>query len=107
MVDHRAVGMVGRWERRRSAYNQGDLAFILIGQQTAFISDLEPVVSESAVAFDPQVSVVTEGVLSARERCGRDDVLHRGPQFVGFVVTIYRRPTIGMGWDQDKWWKWY
>ncbi len=91
-----------------SAQNQGDLAFILIGQQTAFISDLEPVVSESAVAFDPQVSVVTEGVLlrvsDAVVTTYRTEVHN---SLVGLSSRYTGRPTIGMGWDQDKWWKWY
>jgi len=41
----------------------GALAWILVGTQIAFVSDLTPVVGPSAVAFDPQLSVVTEGVI--------------------------------------------
>ncbi len=26
---------------------------------------------------------------------------------VGLSSRYTGRPTIGMGWDQDKWWKWY
>lgn len=42
---------------------QGALAWIMVGTQTAFISDLTPVVGPNAVAFDPQLSVITEGVI--------------------------------------------
>lgn len=91
-----------------SGSNQGDLAFILIGQQVAFVSDLTPVVSESAVAFDPQVSVVTEGVLlrvnDAVVTTYRTEVHN---SLVGLSSRYTGRPTIGMGWDQDKWWSWY
>ncbi|MCA9279013.1 MAG: HEAT repeat domain-containing protein [Phycisphaeraceae bacterium] len=40
----------------------GALAQILIGTQVAYVSDLEPVVGDSAVGFDPELSVATEGV---------------------------------------------
>lgn len=87
---------------------QGDLAFILIGQQTAFISDLTPVVSESAVAFDPQVSVITQGTLlrvnDAVVMTYRTEVHN---SLIGLSSRYTGRPTIGMGWDQDKWWNWY
>lgn len=42
---------------------KGDLAWIAIGRQQAFVSDLTPVVSESAVAFDPTVSTLNTGAL--------------------------------------------
>lgn len=91
-----------------SGQNSGDLAYILIGQQTAFISDLTPVVSESAVAFDPQVSVITSGTLlrvnDAVVTTYRSEVHN---SLVGLSSRYTGRPTIGMGWDQDKWWNWY
>lgn len=39
------------------------LAWIMVGTQTAFVSDLTPVVGPYAVAFDPQLSVVNTGVI--------------------------------------------
>lgn len=91
-----------------SGSNTGDLAFILVGQQVAFISDLTPVVSDSAVAFDPQVSVVTDGTLlqinDAVVTTYRTEVHN---SLVGLSSRYTGRPTIGMGWDQDKWWRWY
>lgn len=41
----------------------GDLAYIVVGTQTAFVSDLTPVVSQSAVGFDPQLSTITSGTI--------------------------------------------
>lgn len=91
--------------------DQGDgaLAWILIGTQIAFVSDLQPVVGDSAVAFDPTLSVVTDGVVMRID---------------GAVVTTYLtevhqalvdlssegwggRTTAGLGWDQRKWHQWY
>lgn len=41
----------------------GALAWIAIGTQTAYVADLEPVVSQNAVAFDPKVAAITSGVV--------------------------------------------
>ncbi len=43
--------------------SNGALAWIAIGTQTAYVADLEPVVSQSAVAFDPKVASITSGVV--------------------------------------------
>jgi hypothetical protein len=91
--------------------NGGDsaLAYILIGQQVAFVSDLQPVVGDSAVAFDPTVSVATDGVIL---------------RIIDAYVITYRvevhnsltalasdgwggQPTAQLGWDNKKWNEWY
>jgi type II secretory pathway component GspD/PulD (secretin) len=46
----------------RLTFTNGQTANIYVATQTAFVSDLTPVVGDSAVGFDPTVSVVTEGV---------------------------------------------
>lgn len=46
----------------RLTFTNGQTANIYVATQTAFVSDLQPVVGDSAVGFDPTVSVVTEGV---------------------------------------------
>lgn len=46
----------------RLTFTNGQTANIYVATQTAFISDLMPVVGDSAVGFDPTVGVVTEGV---------------------------------------------
>jgi len=38
-------------------------AWIFVGRQIAFVSDLDPIVAEGVVAFDPEISVVSDGVL--------------------------------------------
>lgn len=46
----------------RLTFTNGQVANIYVATQTAFISDLSPIVGESAVGFDPTIAVVTEGV---------------------------------------------
>ena len=41
----------------------GALGWIVVGTQTAYVGDLEPVVSANAVAFDPQIATITSGVV--------------------------------------------
>ena len=86
----------------------GDLAWIVVGKQVAFVSDLTPVVAESAVAFDPQLSVVTEGVLlrvhDAVVITYRTEV-HNA--LIGLSEHDWGRATRQLGWDQDAWREWY
>lgn len=51
----------------RLTFANGQIANISVGTQVAFVSDLTPVVSESSAAFDPQLEVVTEGVVLRAE----------------------------------------
>ncbi len=46
----------------RLTFTNGQTSNIFVATQVGFVSDLEPVVSDSAVGFDPTVSVVSEGV---------------------------------------------
>lgn len=46
----------------RLTFTNGQTANIYVATQTAFVSNLTPVVGDSAVGFQPTVSVVTEGV---------------------------------------------
>src|SRR6185436_16179721 len=41
----------------------GQRAFVVVSRQTAYISDLEPVVAQNAVAFNPTIDIVESGVL--------------------------------------------
>lgn len=88
---------------------QGALAFIMVGQQIAFVSDLTPVVGDSAVAFDPTLSVATDGVvmrvIDAYVITYRIDV-HNA--LVGLANAGWDgRDTGPLGWDQKKWHDWY
>ncbi len=46
----------------RLTITNGQLAYTFVGTQTSFVSDLIPVVSNSAVGLDPTIGVVPEGV---------------------------------------------
>lgn len=88
---------------------KGDLGYILIGKQTAYVSDLQPVVAENAVGFDPQISVLTEGTLLrisdavvTTYRYEVHDALNRlGSRGWGGRSLGY------LGWDQEAWRRWY
>ena len=87
----------------------GALAYILVGRQVAFVSDLQPVVGDNAVAFDPTVGVVTEGVvlrvIDAFVITYRMDV-HAA--LVGLSSDGWGgQSTAALGWDGKKWHEWY
>lgn len=47
----------------RLTFTNGQTSNIYVATQQSFVSDLTPVVADSAVGFDPQPGVVTEGVV--------------------------------------------
>ncbi|MEM1184947.1 MAG: hypothetical protein AAGI53_08075 [Planctomycetota bacterium] len=47
----------------RLTFTNGQTAYVFVATQFSFVSDLQPVVSDSAVGFDPTISVVSEGVV--------------------------------------------
>ena len=57
-ADRRSV----RLNAPRLTFTNGQTSNIYVATQVAFVSDLTPVVSDSAVGFDPTVSAVSEGV---------------------------------------------
>ncbi len=84
------------------------LADIVVGTQTAFVADLTPVVGDSAVAFDPKIGVLTEGVvlrvINATVIAYRVDV-HNA--LVSLSSRAMGKPTDQLGWDNAKWRAWY
>ncbi|MFA6045827.1 MAG: hypothetical protein WC718_12660, partial [Phycisphaerales bacterium] len=46
----------------RLTFTNGQTSYIVVATSISFVSDLQPVVSESAVGFDPTVSAVPSGV---------------------------------------------
>lgn len=87
---------------------QGALAWIMVGQQQAFVSDLTPVVGESAVAFDPQLSTLTTGtilrVFDAHVVTYRTEV---NAALIGLSSRLTGRDMSGLGWNQPAWGQWY
>jgi general secretion pathway protein D len=46
----------------RLTFTNGQIANVYVATQVAFVSDLQPIVGDSAVGFQPTVAVATEGV---------------------------------------------
>lgn len=94
--------------RGASGEGSGSLGWIMVGRQIAFVSDLTPVVADSAVAFDPTVSVVTEGVVMEIEDAVvityRVDVHN---SLVGLTSNLWGERTDRLGWDGPAWAAWY
>ena len=90
----------------------GALAWILVGQQTAFVSDLEPIVADSAVAFDPQISTITTGTMirvddaavSTTRYIYNFDVHN---SLVNMSTRNWGQGTATLGFDYRKWKEWY
>lgn len=86
----------------------GPLAWIVVGQQTAFVADLQPVVSDSAVGFDPTLGVVTEGVVlevqDAVVFTYRTEIFY---SLTRMTSSALGHPTGSWGIDQPEWWAWY
>ncbi|USN99450.1 MAG: hypothetical protein H6810_01890 [Phycisphaeraceae bacterium] len=86
----------------------GDLAWIMIGRQQTFVADLVPVVSNAAVGLDPQIGVVSDGVMlrvhDAVVTVYRTD-LYR--ELVAMTSDAWGRPTDALGYNPDAWGEWY
>lgn len=82
----------------------GDLAYIVVGTQTAFVSDLTPVVSQSAVGFDPQLSTITTGTLL---RVHQAVVYEYHTEINQALIDLTSRhmgySTRQLGWDVPAW----
>jgi hypothetical protein len=100
--------MVQAQAQARGNNRRGPLATILVGTQQAFVADLEPVVGDSAVAFDPELAVVTEGVVMqvfdavvVTYRIG----VHRS--LVDMTSRAWGQPTDRLGFDPRRWEQWW
>src|SRR6185295_1043739 len=86
----------------------GALAWILVGTQTSYVSDLTPVVGPNAVAFDPQLSVVNEGsimrVLDAAVVTYHIDINNA---LIDLSSREWGQPTRQLGWNIPAWRQWY
>ncbi len=84
------------------------LGYIIVGQQQSFVSDLTPIVADSAVGFDPQLSVVTDGtvlrVIDAAVITYRTEI---NRALIRLSSDAWGRSTSHLGWDQRRWAEWY
>jgi hypothetical protein len=97
---------------RRVTERPGALGWIIVGQQTAFVSDLEPIVADSAVAFDPQISTITTGTMIRVDDAAVSTVryvynfdVHNN--LVGLASRNWGQDTRTLGFDYRKWKEWY
>jgi hypothetical protein len=92
-----------------SGEREGAMAWILVGTQIAFVSDVTPVVGPGAVAFDPQLSVVTEGVIlrvfDAVVISYNVDI-HNALQQLG-SAAMDGQNLAHLGWNTPAWKEWY
>jgi len=99
-ADRRSV----RLNAPRLTFTNGQTSNIYVATQQAFVSDLSPVVSDSAVGFDPTTAVVSEGVrllvegtVSADRRyvtLNVDTSVAKIDQLVNFPVTAVAGGTL-------------
>ena len=86
----------------------GDLGWIMIGRQQTFVADLQPVVSNNAVAFDPQIGVLSDGVLlrihQAVVTAFRTEI---HTNLVDWTSGAWGRSTGHLGYEPDAWKRWY
>ena len=86
----------------------GDLAWIAVATQTAFVAGLEPIVGSGAGAFRPIPGIVSEGailrIVDAVVIFYRTEV-HR--VLVMMTTDDWGQSTAHLGYDMNAWWHWY
>jgi len=93
---------------QRSGERSGPLGTFVSGRQTAYVSDLQPVVADGAVAFDPTISVITEGAVLQVDQAAVTiyrTVVHDA--LVSLSSRLTGQPTGHLGYDQWRWKDWY
>ncbi len=108
MVPLMIAAQVGGNTQGAAGQGTGNLGWIMIAQQQSFVSDLQPVVANSAVGFDPTLSVITTGVVleinDAVVITYRTEVFYSLTRMTSGALG---KPTGAFGMDQQKWWDWH
>lgn len=86
----------------------GYIAYIVVGTQRAYVADLDPVVGDNSVAFDPVPGVITEGVVLAINDAVAIEY-HTGVHdaLVDMTSKLSGEDTSKLGWNPKKWQAWY
>ena len=88
--------------------NQGDLAWIAVQTQTAYVERLEAVTGSGVGAYRPVMGIVNEGsilrIVDAVAYFYRTEV-HRA--LVSLTTADWGKPTEELGYDMYAWWRWY
>jgi hypothetical protein len=91
-----------------SGDRQGPLAWILVGEQTAFVADLTPIVAPGAVAFDPQLATITTGTLLVIHDAVVTTVRFEVAQTLHRMTAAHLgSDTSRLGFDPGAWKRWY
>lgn len=90
-----------------AAQPQGDQAYIFIGRQQSYVADLTPVVSESAVGFDPTVGILNTGtLLRVSGAVVTTERIEIHTSLVGLSNQLSGGDTSGLGYDTGAWKNW-
>jgi hypothetical protein len=95
-----------------AALNQGGggraaRAYIYVGEQQAYVSDLTPVVSESSAAFDPELSVLSTGVvLQVFDAVVVTYYTEVNSALQGLASRLGGPSTRELGYDVPRWKQW-
>lgn len=88
--------------------DEGDLAWIAIGTQQAFVANLIPVVGSNSGAFQPVLGVINEGIVlrvtDAVVIIYRT-IIHNA--LVSLSTRDFGESTEAFGYDTEQWWRWY
>lgn len=86
---------------------QGDMAYILVGTQRYLVTDLQPVVGDNSVGFDPTLSAVTEGtVVRIQDAIVEFYNLDAHNALVNIVKDDFGQP-VDFGFNVPRWQQWY
>ena len=100
--------IVGQATRDPRPTDKGDLAWIAIQTQQAFVANLQPVVGDNSGAFQPVIGVVSEGIVlrvSDAVVIVYRTLVHDA--LVALTTDDWGHPTDHLGYDRRAWWRWY
>lgn len=93
---------------RDQVERSGDLAWIAIGTQVSYVSNVVPVLGDNSGAFQPIIGVINEGVLmrvtDAVVVTYRTEI-HTA--LVNMTSADWGQPTEHLGYDPAKWFAWF
>jgi len=90
-----------------SMSGQGDMAYILVGTQRFLVTDLQPVVGDNSVGFDPTLSAVTEGtIVRIQDAVVEFYNIDAHNALVNIVKDEFGRP-VDFGYNVPRWQQWY
>lgn len=99
--------IVAQQPRATSMSGQGDLAYIQVGTQRYLVTDLQPVVGDNSVGFDPTLSAFTDGtVVRIIDAIVEFNNLDAHNALVNLVKEDFGQP-VDFGFDIPKWKQWY